>query len=439
MNALKRNRRRLKKPAIGAVVLFVFFCFTATAAFASTAENTLITNSVTVSYEDAANSPQTDITVSATVTVSIVAAAPTISSPGSIDPTTENTLNVLTYTITGNANGDDGYDLSAANAFDANLAGTATLQVNGGVAGNGDPVTGAITIGGTTLAADAAIGANTITVPYDNNADSDAASTNSITAGDTIIIGTNPYVVAPGGIVENAGANTTTITLVGNIAGTAGSIGDVVGERMTFIVNVTTSTLTGTNTSGNHTITTTATSQTSGTATVTQATPTVITVRRPLLTVTKYVANITSPVAGGGASIGPLDTGGGGGPQTYYTQGVTGVPTDTLEYLIVVENPAGGGQANDVVIQDQIPMYTTYTAGSMLLDPGTGVFGGLSDSETNTDAGEYDPTSGSETVWIYAGSGGADTGTAATYGDGAGGSLTSGGTTRGVFQVTINN
>lgn len=426
-----------KKPArkllwlLTAVVLMLIL---SQQALASTAANTTITNSVTVTFDNTAGVPQTAVNATATVIVNLVAAAPTLDSPGSVDPATENSLYVLTYTITGNANGEDAYSLSTVNA--PNNLNPASLVVNGGAAGSGDPVLGAnITLGGTTLAADAQLTDTSITVPYDSNADGDAGSTNGITAGDTIMIGGNPYVVAPGGISENAGTNLTTINLVGAIAGTAGNIGDVVGERTTFTVDATTSTVIAGG-SGFYSLSTTAASLADPAETTTQVTATLITVWRPLLTVAKYVQNVDSPVAGGGPTI-SLNTGGGAGLQDYYTQGVTGLPGERLEYVVVVTNPAGSGAASDVIIEDQIPPFTAYLPGSMRLDPGSGTFAAVTDVETDTDAGEYNGTLGSETVWIYAGTGGADTGAGTTYGDGTGGTINGGITSHGVFRVTI--
>ena len=139
-----KNRKRWsrKKPVrkilwlLTAVVLTLIF---SQHAFASTAANTTITNSVTVTFDNAAGVAQTAVNATATVIVNLVAAVPTLSSPASIDPATESTLNVLTYTITGNANGADAYTLSTTNTNDANLS-AASLVVNGGAADSGNPV-----------------------------------------------------------------------------------------------------------------------------------------------------------------------------------------------------------------------------------------------------------------------------------------------------------
>ena len=340
----------------------------------------------------------------------------------------------MTYTITSNANGPDNYTLSTANGHDANLN-PASLVVNGGAADTGDPVPGlAIPLGGTTLAATATVGQNQIIVPYDSDYDSNATSTNGITEGDIIIIGGLPYEVEVGGISEDAGTNETTITLTENLT-VQGDIGDVVGERATFAVNVTTAELTS-GASGNYTISTTASSATDAGETMTQATATVIRVRRPTLTIGKYVQVVNGPELVGPASAssyGPVDTGSGAGSRRYWTS-IDAPPTAVLEYIIVVTNTdVIGSQATNVVIEDAIPQFTSYVLGSMRLDPDGSGFIALDDAIA--DAGETDGNNPVETIWIYAGNGGSD----ADIGPetGTGGTLAAGATTIGVFQVAI--
>ena len=64
-------------------------------ALASTAANTTITNTVTVSFDDAADQSQTPVQASVSILVNLVASAPTLSSPADIDPSTETTANNL--------------------------------------------------------------------------------------------------------------------------------------------------------------------------------------------------------------------------------------------------------------------------------------------------------------------------------------------------------
>jgi hypothetical protein len=392
---------------------------------ASTAANTTITNTVTITYDDATGTNSYTDSAVATITVLLRAAAPTITSPADVDPTTEVTLNTLTYTLTSNANGSDDYTISTAVA-NVDLSGEVIAIVGGPV----------FTLGGTTLAADAPIGANSITVPYDSNADGNSAATNGIVAGSTIVVGGNPYVV--NSVTENAGANTTTIEIAGTIAGTAGNIGEVVGEQIQFQINLTTGTLTAGITNGTHTLIATATSSADNTRFMDQVDPTVLTVRSPRLSIAKYVQVVNGPaVVGGGSTYGPIDTGSGAGSRTYY-QTINALPAAELEYIIVVENTdVNGGDAVNVVLEDPIPQFTSYVAGSMRLNPDGGGFVGLNDGQADTDGGEYDNTAGAERIWIYAGTGGSDVG-AGTFGDGTGGDLDAGDTTIGVFRVTVD-
>jgi uncharacterized repeat protein (TIGR01451 family) len=389
-------------------------------AMADTAANTQINNHVTVYYSSENDTGSYFAEADVTVTVSLVAAAPTIDYPSDITDSTESTIETLTYTITGNANGLDDYEFSIINFSNTGLIG-----------GSYSP-TGVVTIpiGGTTLAADATTpGQMTITVPYDGTLDGIA---NGIEAGDTIIIGGDTYQVETTGtpISENESTNLTTITLQSGISGAGGSAGDLVRERVTVDVAVTTGTLSGM--SGSHAVNARVTWD--GSTNIDQGTPTVITIGRPSLIVSKYVRDTTPS-----APPGTVEHVYGG--VSYY-EDVNASPGATLEYIIVVENPeaaSGGLTANSVVIEDFIPQFTSYVLGSMGLDPdGDGIgFASIGDASNDNDPGEWD--SGSNRVFIYVGIGGTDTGTG-TYGDGdgTGGTLAAGITAIGRFQVTID-
>lgn len=383
-------------------------------AMASTAENTTIINTVTVTYDDAQGAAMDAITATATVTVSLVTAAPTITSPADIDPTNENTANTLTYTVTGNANGDDDYTITFG-LVNTDIGAVTVADIS-------------VTLGGTTLAAAAASGASQITVPYDSNADGDSAATNGIGVGDTIIIGGSPYVVAS--VAEDSGTNLTTIGLATALT-TSGSVGDIVGEQQEIDVTVTTGSLTGSATVGTYAVTATITSDTDSSASAPQDPVTMITVRLTRLTVAKYVRDVTNGTTGTGDTYGYNS-------NTYYAS-VSAEPGSTLEYIVVVTNDTGAAlEATNVVIEDSIPQFTSYVPDSLGFDPGDGTgFSGLSDSLA--DAAETDVSSDFEnasTIWIYAGSGGSDVDAGSATG--TGGTLGDGETTIGVFRVTID-
>lgn len=384
--------------------------------YASTAANTTIRNTVTVSYTDAAAVAQTPVEASVDLTVNLVASAPTLSSPANVDPTTENTAVNLVYTITSTANGPDTYNFTSDDS-------------RSNMNDDADITTPSITLGATTLAADAVDGASFIVVPYDSDAGNNAA-VNGITAGDTILIGTVVYTV---GVIDKAATlsnNTVEIPLTTNITGATVPTGSIVGEQATVIVVVTTDFITA-GTSGTHTIETTATSTTDAGAATTQATATVITVRRPVLEVTKYVRNATpattfNPVAAD-ITVGGVD---------YYASGVSGNPGDTMQYLIVIDNSAAGaGIANNIVVSDPIPQFTSFVPASISLDDGSGTFAAQAEAVDSGSAAELD-ASGNGTVYVYAGAGGSDFAPGA--GNGTGGTLQAGEISYVIFQVEID-
>jgi uncharacterized repeat protein (TIGR01451 family) len=292
------------------------------AAFASTAANTVINNTASVSYNDAGGTAQTPVTATASVTVTLVPSAVTISSPAN-QTIGQGTSATLTYTVTATANGPDTYNLTSSATPSSVTAVTPSLPAN-------------IVLGGTTLAVAANNGDPAITVPYDNSA---AVTLNGIAAGSTVVIGGNAYVVSS--ITKNAGANTAVIGLTSVIAGGAVAVGSVVGERKTFTETVASGTVTS-GSSGTQTVSTTATSATSAGATATQGTPTVITVNRPTLTVTKLVSTDNGVTFGASGSA---------------------APGTTLIYKITATN-TGATAASQVAFTDVVPAYLSYVATS---------------------------------------------------------------------------
>jgi hypothetical protein len=374
----------------------------------ATAANTTITNTVTVNYTDAANNAQTPVEASVSILVNLVAAAPTLSSPANVDPTTENTGVNLVYTITSNANGPDTYAFSSSDT-EAGMTAAAGFT------------TPSVTLGGTTLAANLLDGDAFIVVPYDEpngaplgNPSTSNATVNGITAGDIIVVGSAVYQV---GTIDKDGTlsnNTVQIPLLDlngdPVTHSGGTIlaGTQVGERQTVTVVVTTTLLDGGNV-GTHTVLTTATSQTSPNPATTQTTATVITVRRPVLTVSKLVRNVSSPAfnpAAGAVSV---------GGSSYFASGVTGNPNDVMEYVIIVDNSgADATEARNIVVEDPIPQFTELDDASVFVvtattDTAAAVIfpGSAQDVGINGDAVWLN----GNTLVIYAGDGGIDSGT----------------------------
>ncbi len=306
----------------GALALSVLaLALAATEARASTAANTQITNTATVNFNDAGGVAQTPVTATVTVTVTLVPSAVVLSSPAN-QSIAQGTSATLVYTVTSTANGPDTYNLSSSDTLANITGGTATPPAN-------------VVLGGTTLAAAANNGDTTITVPYDGVA---GASVNGIAVGDTIVVGANAYVVSS--VVKNAPANTAAVGLASAIAGGSVAAGQVVGERQTFNVIVTSGTVTA-GASGTETVSTTATSATAPNPATTQTTPTVVTVNRPTLTVTKEVS---------------IDGG------TTFVASANATPGTSLVYKVIAHN-TGATPASAVSFTDVIPAYLTYVAG----------------------------------------------------------------------------
>ena len=301
--------------------------FLPSAALASTAANTTISNTATVNYNDAGGVAQPQVTsLAATVTVTLVPSAPGLVST---TPPANLTLNqgqnaTLTYQITSTANGLDTYNLGSSAAPTNDTSVTPTF-----------PAT--IQLGGSTLAGPAVAGNTTITTPYDGNPSN--ANDNGLVVGSTIVIGGNTYTITT--ITKNAGANTTTLGLGGaGITGATVAAGQIIGETKSFTVTVPSGTVTP-GTTGTQGVTTTATSG-GGTGPGTTGAVVNITVNRPTLTVTKTVS------VDGGA--------------TFSASGVA-PPGTALIYKIVANN-TGGSNATSVTFTDVVPQYLTYVNGS---------------------------------------------------------------------------
>jgi hypothetical protein len=321
-----RSSSTFSRVGIGALLMLTALVANPQHAAANTASNTAIINTATVNYKDAGGTAQTAVTASATVTVSLVAASPTLNAP----PDQNTTLAVAanySYTIYSNANGPDSYNLTIPSKVNsANITGSTAV-----------PAPTPITLGATTIFTPvtiAAAGTTAIVVPSDTVSN---ASVNGITAGATVVINSQVYTVAS--IVDNA-AGTSTITVNGNGAASAAlTYGTVIGEQKTFTLTVTPTTMNATTV--NETITTTVSARDSGNVAAAATDVTVTTVPAANLTVVKEVS---------------LN-------GTVWATTVAAPPTTLLYYRITVHN-GGAGNATSVVITDPLTSYTTYSAGT---------------------------------------------------------------------------
>jgi len=310
--------------------------------------NSVITNTASLSYTGLT----TPLTASVDLTVTLVASAPGVSDgpasavlPADIT-VVEGTAATVPMTFTATSNGVDTFNITGANAS-TNTTGTTAPTYTDAL---GNPIT-SVTLGATALAAPAAIGDTVLTVPSDGVAN---AQVNGLAAGDTIVIGGNPYTIAS--VVDNA-AGTSTITLTTALT-TAQVAGDLIAE--TVNVNMVLSNagnFTTPGAAGFTDVTTTLTSVATPAVTISD----VVRVNLTSVTFTKLVRNVTNPNGVGGTTVGGL---------TYFNTaaGVTAASGDVLEYYIAVTVPAGGTALSGAKVVDDIPAFTTYVAGSTTLN-----------------------------------------------------------------------
>ncbi len=305
------------------------------------------------------------VTASVDVDVLTIAAAPTITVDVTAQTVDAGQDATYVYTITNTSNGSDVFGFTASSA-DVGMTGTPTLDVNG-TATNAT----SLTLGGS-ITSEANTVANTIVIP--------AGSEVNFADGDTINIGGNLYTIdvggiTPGTIASTAGSTTTpetptTIAVTPVGASPAIAIGGVpagtqVGEQQTFTVVVTASTPTVTGVAGTHTVNltgnTTAVTQGPGGAVVTYNTSagalneTVTTVNSPNVSLVKEVRNVTQ----GGT----------------FALTATAQSGDTLEYRLTATEATTLSNATSSVLVDEVPVFTTYVAGSTTLN-GTAVADG---------------------------------------------------------------
>lgn len=303
--------------------------------YAAAPANSTITNTASLIYTGIS----TPITASVDVSVTLVAAAPTLSAPAD-NTVAEGQPSTVSYTITATSNGPDTYNLGSG-LTPTNLtapSGTATYTPN------------AVTLGATALIASATLGANTLTVPSDGAADS---SVNGIVAGDTLVIGANTYTVAS--VVDNA-TGTSTITLTSNLLANV-SIGTLVAEQQTFSMAIASvGAVTATGVAANVSTVTTATSVANAAQTSTDTHVTNVVE----VSFEKLVRNVTTPNGAGATVI---------NGQNYFltAANISAASGETLEYVIRVTAPAATPIAG-AVFTDTVPTFTTYVANSTRLN-----------------------------------------------------------------------
>ncbi len=306
-------------------------------AMATTPANATLTNTATLTYDGGS------VADSVSVTVELLPAAVSITDEpaGGTDSATENSTYTYTYEIVAQANGEDTYAIT----FDAlvlnNLTGNSAAP---------NPVSN-ITLSAT--AADtAATSQTTISVPCDDSQDSDI---NGFVGG------------APGEDVDVGGTITTVSSVDDNPTGGCSmtfadpvtvSVGTLIAEIATF--DVTINDVGEDDGGGSPTLTYTVniTSTTDGAATVADT----VVISIIAVTFTKFSANLTDAVTGGGSTE-TYDIDGAGSDfssTTFYENGVSGQPGDIIAHVIVITIPASGTALTNASITDVLPEFVTY-------------------------------------------------------------------------------
>lgn len=390
---------KLRRGSAAAIAIAVSSLFAANASYANTAAGVTLTNSVTVDYDDAGGTAQPQVSASVDVTVDhvpsvawgTVPADQTTNSGGAL-PAAYN------ITLTNTGNGADSYTITD-NTSQSCTTGTLTAE--------SFTTTSPVALGGTVISAVSAIGATTITTPDDSNTADGIVR--GIANGDTIVIGTD--VVTVSGVSENdAGSGNTIVTFAPALTAAA-AIGDQVGERTTLVYGNPPEAA-GTTSSGatgcdhTHQLNATGSTATGGNTNVNVNSGTWITnVEGVTLAVAKYVRNITNAAKNtcipGSVAINYNSV-------DYCASGeVSGNPSDTLEYLVVITN-SSAGDATDVEFNDTLPSFTTYTTSSTAVDTnGDETFNiTLPGSETEADSEGGIVTQSGSSIQVFAGTGG---------------------------------
>lgn len=375
------RQNRLKTLLAGGLLLATAIGFSAGTAQAETAANATILNVVNVEYKDAGGNGQDGTpsgaafveSASASVSVELLAAAPTVTgpTPASGQTVASGATQVYEFEMYSNANGDDEYDftINGTATADADVAGLSEIislvtYPDGTTANPGATAVNDFNIGASVILADD--DSDTVSVPF--------GSDNNIEAGDDVIIDGTKYTVnavaagtAPAHSADSLTAETnTTISLYDygttNAADLSGVdlSGLVISELYLFEVSVTATAINGND--GESYFTVTADTDTDGGAAITPISDINTTFATAGLTITKQVRNVSQ--------------------ANPFANSDSGKPGETLEYRITVTN--AGSDATSVEVSDAVPVYTTLVAGSAYGTNGGGTIFAQVDDGTNT-------------------------------------------------------
>ena len=379
-------------------VAFSSFVFAETA-HANTSAGTVLRNSVTVNYDDAAGTPQPAETDSVDVTVNLVPAVTWGAAPPDQTTNSNSPLpGAYIITLTNGGNGSDSFAITD-NTVDAGTCSAGSLSAES--FGFITPVT---------LGATVSSGAATFNSPLPGQ--STIPVSNLVAADfildDRVIIGGNPYVVVSASADGN-GTTPDSLVVTGDATTDVAGAGVQIGEQIDFSYGGsgnagTMSVATATGCAHNHELVATGSDQSAlGNG---QATDTVngwqTFVVFSALSVDKFVRN--TGANGNPSSLPDASYAG----NDYWIAGVSGKPGDILEYLVVMTN-SSAGKATDVVFNDTLPSFTLYVGNSTAVDTnGDGTFDTTAGGEDETAADGGIIVQSGSSLTVYAGINGDD-------------------------------
>ena len=335
------------KTGVAAFALAFGGMFMTGIAQANTSAGTVLTNSVTVDYDDAAGTAQTQEVASVDVTVDLV---PSVVWGLVVTPATQTvdsqqalpTEYLVDLTNTGN--GSDTYTVADNTTESCTTGSLGTESFTFSVSE---------TLGATVTSGVGVLAGGNTAIPVSN------LNTIDLAVGNTVVInnGVTEYTVV-------AGTTTTSLVLSGDVTADFATAGLQVGERLAFSYGSAVSAgLLAANATGcahAHELAATGTLATGGNTNIgpIASAPTVTwetLVEGVQLTVAKYVRNDTN--------AGKNPTYNAANDVTYnsieyYAASVSGNPGDILTYLVVIEN-ASSGEGSNVIFADTLPAFTS--------------------------------------------------------------------------------
>jgi uncharacterized repeat protein (TIGR01451 family) len=390
INSVKNRSSGFIRTALVVITLTALWMtalpFSAQAALQGSAGNTIIRNTVTVSFNNALGVAQTPVTASVQITVNTVLVAPTVLSFAPASGSTDGTSDTEIYSVTirTNANGPGTVSFATVDGTFINVAAGAAPSVPANIFLGSTLIDPSDAKNG--VAQNVAAGGNiTFAVPNDGGVPTDTATTGGAT-GDGVINGlrNGDLVYLHSGTAYYGPFTVGTVTDPAPGAGTTATPGSI---QLT-------------NTSGGALAFTPAygwmiVEAKSANVTVTQGA-----VTNPALAAS-WVTTVTATM-GGNNGVGTVTTTAHSGALTVLkeisTDGITFTTTPassvnpgaTLYYRITVTN-TGTGNATSVVLTDPQPTYTTYVAGSARRATGAAVAYGSAAALTDaTDGDGYD-------------------------------------------------